>query len=373
MKRILYIRPQEISKSGIRKYSQLFLEMSKKYAKDDYILVDFNELINKSNNTFLEIDVLLEKNILNNFDYILTEIGLNETREFFILKYIQHYIDTKSFVVLHDAPKSINNLFQFFWKYEQYKVIRIIRRIFNMTLGKSIEKSFFKRNSFIVLSKKALLMMKTKKINDVFFIPLMNFFDTKLKKNEVNIIDEKIIIGFNGFIAKHKGVDLLLKAISILDVEIRDKIKVSIAGDCISNGDRKYYNELKTFVHENELDNIVEFNGFLEDEEMPIFYSSIDFLVLPYRTIQTGSSSGPMKWAMAFGKPMIVSDINTFNDLEDEINCLKFIEGDSSSLALAIKKLIIDKNIILKLTENIILKSIETSPKNVICKFRELF
>lgn len=146
-----------------------------------------------------------------------------------------------------------------------------------------------------------------------------------------------------------------------------------IAGKPAGDADVKYYESLLEFVKENGLHDKVSFEGFLADENMPVFFSNIDVLFLPYRGSNSGSSSGPAKWAMSFGVPIIASDIDTFIDLEAGWNCLKFEDGNYTDLSEKVVLFCSDENLRKKLFSGMIEISKRTSPKKIVNEFLVFF
>lgn len=378
--RIIYIRPYNKSISGIRKYSELFLASAKKYLPD-VELVDFDDIIapytfsGDRNDLSKTIKGLVKKGVFGNFDMMLTEIGINEPREFYAASILKDQLPSlPSIIVLHDAPKISNNLTTIFIKYEKSKFVRVLRRLFNMTFGKLIEKKFINQgHSFIVLSETAYNLMSAKGIADIHRFKLMNFFDSpNVRELPVERTDGRSVIGFCGFIAPHKGVDLLLAAASVLKQRDR-KFIVRIAGTAASEGDKHYLADLHEYVKANSLSDYVRFEGFLNDNEMPIFFDTVDMLVLPYRRQKSGSSSGPLKWSKAFHLPVVVSDIQVFRDeVAENEEGLFFTEGDSDSLADKLEILLNYENL-KRMRSNISLTVYKTSPESILAQYGSLF
>ncbi|MGV1002109.1 glycosyltransferase family 4 protein [Empedobacter falsenii] len=95
-------------------------------------------------------------------------------------------------------------------------------------------------------------------------------------KTKFNISKNKIIIGIVGSIQYRKGHDVLLKAISELPIDIKNKIELVILGE----GNKKDEKWLSNLVTENFLENIVIKLPFQDPKP---FYDMMDIFVLPSR------------------------------------------------------------------------------------------
>jgi glycosyltransferase involved in cell wall biosynthesis len=137
-----------------------------------------------------------------------------------------------------------------------------------------------------------------------------------------------------GKVKAYKGTDILLTALSVLRSEDREKCRVSIVG-------RPYIDTqpLANLVASHDLDELVDLRfDFISDVEMATLFDSTDFLVFPYREIDT---SGVLMVAAAHGIPVIASDIGCFAEiLHHEEEAILVPPGDPEKLAEAMTALI---------------------------------
>ncbi len=111
-----------------------------------------------------------------------------------------------------------------------------------------------------------------------------------------------------GKLKDYKGADIFLEALSSLSAEERKRCRVSIVG-------RPYIDTapLTDLVIKHDLDGVVNFCfDFINDAEMIALFDETDFLVFPYREIDT---SGVLMVAVARGIPVIASDIGCFAEM----------------------------------------------------------
>lgn len=136
-----------------------------------------------------------------------------------------------------------------------------------------------------------------------------------------------------GKLKEYKGADVLLEALSLLDAGDREKCHVSIVG-------RPYIETqpLIDLVARHDLKDVVDLSfDFIDDGEMLALFDKTDFLVFPYRDIDT---SGVLMVAVARGIPVVASDIGCFAEmLTDGDEGVLVPPGDPERLAGAIKKL----------------------------------
>jgi glycosyltransferase involved in cell wall biosynthesis len=90
-------------------------------------------------------------------------------------------------------------------------------------------------------------------------------------------IDDKVII-FVGRLSSEKGIDVLLQSIKYVTT---DNIKVLIVGSYIHGDNICSDYEYKIKKMADELGDIVQFTGYIEQQELPKLYRSSDIAVLP--------------------------------------------------------------------------------------------
>lgn len=137
-----------------------------------------------------------------------------------------------------------------------------------------------------------------------------------------------------GKLKDYKGVDVLLKALGALGPEQRRRCRVSIVG--------RAYIETQPFLDllaQYHLDSFVDLRfDFVSDEEMAALFDDADFLVFPYRGIDT---SGVLMAAIASGIPVVASNLGCFAEmLTDGEEGVLVPPDDPKALALALIGLI---------------------------------
>src|SRR5947207_1927186 len=138
---------------------------------------------------------------------------------------------------------------------------------------------------------------------------------------ELAAVDVPVVLFF-GLIREYKGVDVLLRAWrSVPDAEL-----------WIVGAPRMDMTPLRSLAPER-----VRFvPRFVDDLELPAYFHRADLVVLPYREVD---QSGVLYTALAFGKPLVLSDVGGFG----EVGAGRMVPpGDEGALADALRELLRD-------------------------------
>lgn len=142
---------------------------------------------------------------------------------------------------------------------------------------------------------------------------------------------KEIAVGYMGRFHEIKGVDLLLKAALCLKRKGK-KFKMLLAGD------GPQCDELVRFAAKLELEDVVEWLGWVTDKDR--FYSQVNIAVVPSRSETFGLAAVE---AMAYKKAVAVSDCEALKDIVMKSGCgLVFKREDVNDLSNCLEKLIED-------------------------------
>jgi glycosyltransferase involved in cell wall biosynthesis len=147
-------------------------------------------------------------------------------------------------------------------------------------------------------------------------------------RKRLGICMEAKVILFFGAIRPYKGLDIALEAFAMVIKEVPDA-RLLIAGRLWETWD-KY----QKIIDENGLSKHVDTHlHYINTDEVAAFFNASDLVILPY--LEFDSQSGVGAAAMAFNKPMIVSDTGGLPELvNDQKNIIP--PGDVESLAARI-------------------------------------
>lgn len=148
------------------------------------------------------------------------------------------------------------------------------------------------------------------------------------------IKDNDFVVLFFGYIDVRKGIFEFLAASELL--QDRADIKFLISGASSLKEPAT-----STFESYRQFPNVVMHDRSIPMHEVQHYFSLADVVVLPYLE---GTTSGVLKMAIAFGKPIIVTDIGDFSEtLEDWPGMLIPTHDIAENLAKAILDMQINK------------------------------
>jgi len=147
--------------------------------------------------------------------------------------------------------------------------------------------------------------------------PLFDNYGRPMTKSEavsvLNLDPDISYLLFFGFIRAYKGLDLLIDAFS--DQRLRNKkIKLIVAGEFYED-DKPYKEQIKKYNLESE---IIFFDHFIKDSDIPLFFGLADIVVQPYKT---ATQSGVTQIAYYFEKPMLVTDVGGLSEIVTDGKC----------------------------------------------------
>ena len=152
------------------------------------------------------------------------------------------------------------------------------------------------------------------------------------------------VILFSGFVIPGKGVEQLIEAFSKLLARGVDAVLV-IAGRYhprLRLENPWYLGSVERAIEKSGLHGRVIFlNRFLTEEELNLYLSAADVVVLPYTDDSIIGASGVLVRSVATGKPVVATSIPRFlEDLADGLNVLLVKPRDVDGLVRAIGRIL---------------------------------
>jgi glycosyltransferase involved in cell wall biosynthesis len=180
------------------------------------------------------------------------------------------------------------------------------------------------------------------------YYPQSNVSD--LRKN-LNMSHEDILILAIGNFIPRKGFTYLIQALNMI---VHQKGITHIKLGMVGHGPlREQYDKM---IKDSSLANYVTFLGFVDDAEMPAYYSAADILVLPAIIDEVGDTEGlgvVLLEANACKTPVIGSKVGGIPDvIENGVNGLLVEQKDPADLAEKILTLADDQDLRTQLGEN---------------------
>lgn len=200
-------------------------------------------------------------------------------------------------------------------KFRRKKVILILSGSFTQTLKfgndyfyfpvKILERINFNLANFIILYSFNLIeQYKMKKYKHKILIAHRHFLDFNKFKIEKPLKHRNYIVGYVGRLSKEKGVLNFVKAIPKIKNHI-NSINISIGGD------GPLLDEIKTYIEEKNLLDIVRIDGWISYDELPEYLNQFKLLVLPSFT---EGLPNIMIEAMACGTPLLATKVGSVPD-----------------------------------------------------------
>lgn len=121
------------------------------------------------------------------------------------------------------------------------------------------------------------------------------------EKSKLGFENDDFIILFFGYVRKYKGLNILIDAMPEIIKSIPNA-KLLIVGEFYDKPD-SYLEQIKSLVLN---DSIKVVQKFVPNEDVGIYYSVADIVVLPYLS---ATQSGVLNIAYGFQKPVIVTDV----------------------------------------------------------------
>jgi glycosyltransferase involved in cell wall biosynthesis len=151
--------------------------------------------------------------------------------------------------------------------------------------------------------------------------------DERPLPEELRAAEGPVILAF-GLVRPYKGTDLLLEAFAEID-----DAELWIVG--MPRMDMGPLRELAS-----KANGTVRFvDRFVSDPEIPAFMRRADVVALPYRNIE---QSGVLYTALAFGRPLVLSDVGGFPEVA-ELGAARIVpRDDPAALAAALRELLAD-------------------------------
>ena len=163
--------------------------------------------------------------------------------------------------------------------------------------------------------------------------PVYDHFGEKMDRTEarqsLGIDTQKRTLLFFGLIRDYKGLDLLIDAMPLLGPDYQ----LVIAGECYGSFD-KYKTQIAA---SGCADRIHVFTRYIDDAEVPRFFSAADLCVLPYRS---ATQSGITAIALHFEVPLVATPVGGLAESIERPGIGLMTEGISDkALAAAIARI----------------------------------
>ncbi len=195
---------------------------------------------------------------------------------------------------------------------------------------------FLKRNSaFIAMSRtveKDLLSLLPGAVYRLKPHPLYDHYNPAVEKaharKTLHLPADKKIVLFFGFIRGYKGLDVLIEAMR----QLPEDIHLVIAGEVYGS-----FDPYRKQIEAGQLQGRIScFTRYINDPEVPLFFSAADVCVLPYKS---ATQSGITQIAYHYHLPVIATDVGGLSEMiEDGVTGTIIREITPGAVAAAIQQ-----------------------------------
>ena len=170
---------------------------------------------------------------------------------------------------------------------------------------------------------------------------------SELISHQSKTSSKQLRIGFIGTIFEHKGLDLLIKAFQELPPDAPAILK--IYGDL--NQFPEYGKKIEDIANRNPRN--IDFCGTFPNAQLGEILENLDVLVVPSRWYE--NTPLVIQSALATKTPVVATNLGGMSELiQHEFNGLLFDLNDHHCLYLQLKRLVEDRELLRRLTENIL-------------------
>ena len=141
-------------------------------------------------------------------------------------------------------------------------------------------------------------------------MPVKNIFEITEARRKLNLPIDCQILLFFGSLRPNKGLDVLLDALDKIRRH-KPEVLLVVAGALPRGMSFEPYSDIIEKLNLSEY--VKSFVRFIEDEEVDLFMSASDIVVLPYKNFE--AQSGVLLRAYAHRKPVVVSDVGAMGEL----------------------------------------------------------
>lgn len=279
---------------------------------------------------------------ITNFHSFLKEI-LNLNKKVFVTFHSEPNFLLESYPSLTGFGKKILKKLE--WKYYISSLFNFKNKLNAIVHTKKTRRIFidsgFAKNSVHIIKQGVPFSHNLYKINNLDKIAL---------KKKLGFPDDAIILSMFGFISTYKGYKTALEALKTLP----KNYYLVITGTSHPNSTDLALDGIVKFINRYQrMSSRIKLTGYLEFEDLRSYYDITDFCLAPYEPNTVLSSSAALTWALSSGKPVIASKIASFEELNEEANCLHlFTPGAAGELAYTIQNLTLSSELNQQLVAN---------------------
>jgi len=126
-------------------------------------------------------------------------------------------------------------------------------------------------------------------------------------RRKLSISPNTFVVLLFGFIAWYKGTDRIAAAFKKRGKHASNELLLIAGGPNPNHFEKPFYIKYVKGVTTYHDATTIRVTGFVDEDDIPLYYQSADVVIFPYRTLM--SSSGPLSIALSFNKPILLSRV----------------------------------------------------------------
>jgi glycosyltransferase involved in cell wall biosynthesis len=131
--------------------------------------------------------------------------------------------------------------------------------------------------------------------------------DVKAVRQKLSLTDDKVLLGYFGFLNESKGADILLNALAALDERFHLVFIGGQTGSSDPENNASFLGGLKKLTADLGLNERVHWSGFLPDKMVSSYLQAADLITMPYKD-GVSLRRGTLMAALAHGRPIITTE-----------------------------------------------------------------
>lgn len=314
-------------------------EEKKDYSIDD-IKYQYEYIKNPSlKGNIKEANIELLKKIAPQYDVIFTSISDDSWVKYYV-EAIQK-VKGKMVIEMNENPHSIVG------SRKDFKIILFLKRLYFLHFVAN------RLDGLIVISRKLESLFSTYKGVNTKVIRIPVLCDLIQKKDLLKVQEKIPYILHAGSLSEQKdGIKAMLKAFKIAHDELQGKLRFIFT---LKIGFPGLINWIDNFIKVNNLEEFIEFKGFVNREELNELYAGCSLAIINKPINVQNNYNFPTKLTELIPRkiPIIVSETGELDYyFKHNLNCYKVIPNDYLEIAKGIMKILSDRTYADEISEN---------------------
>ena len=348
---ILYLAPPSRSKNGIADYADSYQEAVETYTDWQFRRLDGENIIyGESLRDLLKIRRKVKQwqtdGTLRGVKFIHAEIGYKQQDLFYILFWLNRLYPTLPYcITVHDPPLVLAPALKPLCFGMKANSVRRACRLLDYTpLARGVVHSVLKQASdLFVLSHRgrSVLQSTLGTKASVSWLPFLNYRRTRplassrQKRSPITIL-------FSGFWGQGKGIEILIRAMEMIQTHRPDAARLWMTGGAEqSPASQRYAATVTKRIHESSAKSIIDIRGYIAWDAIDTTFESAQIFALPTISRSGYSASSVLFRAMAAGLAIVASDVGMMGEeIRSQETGLLVPSGDANALSEALLSLI---------------------------------